>query len=175
MNSDFDYQKVQFYYRQPVLIGGFGRLFSTFETGKIFGEVPLGLMGVIPGNQSWFVIENTYNLLNYYDFVADEYASLHFEHHFNGRLFSRIPFLRKLNLREIVGIKGVYGRVSNENKLLNASGLTYTAPEDIYWEYHAGIGNIFKVLRIDCAWRGSYLEMPNARKFAVRASFGFYF
>ena len=175
LDSDFNYQKLQFYYRQPALVGGFGRLFTTFETGKIFGEVPLGLMGVIPGNQSWFVIENTYNLLNYYDFVADEYASLHFEHHFNGRLFSRVPYLRKLNLREIVGIKGVYGRVSDRNKLLNASGLNYIAPEDVYWEYHAGIGNIFKVLRIDCAWRGSYLDMPDARKFAVRASFGFYF
>jgi len=175
LNSDFNYQKLQLYYRQPALIGGFGRLFTTFETGKIFGNVPLGLMGIIPGNQSWFVIENTYNLLNYYDFVADEYASLHFEHHFNGRLFSRIPYLRKLNLREIIGIKGVYGRVSDDNKMLNASGLTYTAPEDIYWEYHAGVGNIFKVLRIDFAWRGSYLEMPDARKFAIRASFGFYF
>jgi len=59
--------------------------------------------------------------------------------------------------------------------MLNASGLTYTAPEDIYWEYHAGVGNIFKVLRVDFAWRGSYLEMPDARKFAIRASFGFYF
>ena len=175
LNSDFNYQKLQLYYRQPALIGGFGRLFTTFETGKIFGEVPLGLMGVIPGNQSWFVIENTYNLLDYYDFVADEYASLHFEHHFNGRLFSRVPYLRKLNLREIIGIKGVYGRVSDENVMLNASGLTYIAPEDIYWEYHAGVGNIFKVLRVDFAWRGSYLEMPDARKFAVRASFGFYF
>ncbi|WP_374401272.1 DUF5686 family protein [Flavobacterium sp.] len=175
LDSDFDYQKLQFYYRQPTLIGGFGRLFTTFETGKIFGEVPLGLMGVIPGNQSWFVIENTYNLLDYYDFVADEYASLHLEHHFNGRLFSRVPLLRKLNLREIVGIKGVYGRVSENNKALNASGLTYIAPEDVYWEYHAGVGNIFKVLRVDFAWRGSYLEMPDARKFAVRASFGFYF
>ena len=175
LNSDFNYQKLQLYYRQPALIGGFGRLFTTFETGKIFGEVPLGLMGIIPGNQSWFVIENTYNLLNYYDFVADEYASLHFEHHFNGRLFSRVPLLRKLNLREIIGIKGVYGRVSDENRLLNASGLTYTAPEDVYWEYHAGVGNIFKVLRVDFAWRGSYLEMPDARKFAIRASFGFYF
>ena len=175
LESDFNYQKLQLYYRQPSLIGGFGRLFTTFETGKIFGEVPLGLMGVIPGNQSWFVIENTYNLLNYYDFVADEYASMHFEHHFNGRLFSRIPFVRKLNLREIIGVKGVYGRVSENNKTLNASGLKYVAPEDIYWEYHAGVGNIFKVLRIDCAWRGSYLEMANARKFAVRASFGFYF
>lgn len=175
LDSDFNYQKLQFYYRQPILIGGFGRLFTTFETGKIFGEVPLGLMGVIPGNQSWFVIENTYNLLNYYDFVADEYASLHLEHHFNGRLFSRIPYLRKLNLREIVGIKGVYGKVSENNKTLNASGLNYVAPEELYWEYHAGVGNIFKVLRVDFAWRGSYLEMPDARKFAVRASFGFYF
>ena len=175
IDSDFQYDKLQFFYRQPVLIGGFGRLFTTLEVGKIFGQVPLGLMGVIPGNQSWFVIENTYNLLDYYDFVSDEYASLHFEHHFNGRLFSRVPYLRKLNLREIIGIKGVYGRVSDENVMLNASGLTYIAPEDVYWEYHAGIGNIFKVLRVDFAWRGSYLEMPDARKFAIRASFGFYF
>ena len=175
LDSDFDYQKLQFYYRQPVLIGGFGRLFTTFETGKIFNEVPLGLMGVVPGNQSYFIIENTYNLLNWYEFVADEYASLHFEHHFNGRLFSRIPYFRKLNLREIVGIKGVYGRVSDENRLINASGLNYVAPEDLYWEYHAGIGNIFKVLRIDFAWRGSYLDMPNANKFTVKAAFGFYF
>ncbi|WP_320815840.1 DUF5686 and carboxypeptidase-like regulatory domain-containing protein [Flavobacterium sp.] len=175
LDSDFDYQKLQFYYRQPVLIGGFGRLFTTFETGKIFNEVPLGLMGVVPGNQSYFIIENTYNLLNWYEFVADEYASLHFEHHFNGRLFSRIPYFRKLNLREIIGIKGVYGRVSDENRLINASGLNYVAPEDLYWEYHAGIGNIFKVLRIDFAWRGSYLDMPNANKFGIKASFGFYF
>ncbi|MCL9771037.1 DUF5686 and carboxypeptidase regulatory-like domain-containing protein [Flavobacterium sp. HXWNR69] len=175
LNSDFDYQKLQFYYRQPVLIGGFGRLFSTLEIGKIFGQVPLGLMGVIPGNQSYFIIDNTYNLLNYYDFVADQYASLHFEHHFNGRLFSRIPLLRKLNWREIVGVKGVYGTVSDENKFINASGLVYRAPEDVYWEYHAGVGNIFKVLRIDFAWRGSYLDIPDANKFTVKASFGFYF
>lgn len=175
LDSDFDYQKLQFYYRQPVLIGGFGRLFTTVELGKTFGQVPLGLMGVIPGNQSYFIIDNTYNLLDYYDFVSDEYASLHFEHHFNGRLFSRIPLLRKLNWREIVGVKGVYGTVSDQNRLINASGLIYRAPEDVYWEYHAGIGNIFKVLRIDFAWRGSYLDIPDANKFTVKASFGFYF
>ncbi len=175
LNSDFDYQKLQFYYRQPVLVGGFGRLFTTLELGKTFGQVPLGLMGVIPGNQSYFIIDNTYNLLNYYDFVADQYASLHFEHHFNGRLFSRVPLLRKLNWREIIGIKGVCGTVSDENRFINASGLVYRAPEDIYWEHHAGIGNIFKVLRIDFAWRGSYLDIPDANKFTIKASFGFYF
>lgn len=175
LDSDFDYQKLQFYYRQPVLVGGFGRLFSTLEVGKTFGQVPLGLMNVVPGNQSYFIIDNTYNLLNYYDFVADEYASLHFEHHFNGRLFSRIPMFRKLNWREIIGIKTVYGTVSNENQLINASGLTYQAPDKVYWEYHAGIGNIFKVFRLDFAWRGNYFDLPDAKKFTIKGSFGFYF
>lgn len=175
LNSDFDYQKLQFYYRQPVLVGGFGRLFTTFEAGKIFGAVPLGLMGVIPGNQSWFNIENTYNLLDYYEFVADEYVSLHLEHNFNGRLFSRIPGLRDLNLREIIGVKGVYGTTNQKNIALNASNLVYRSPEDVYWEYHAGVGNIFKVFRIDLAWRGSYLDVPGANKFAVKGSFGFFF
>jgi hypothetical protein len=174
-NSDFNYQKLQFYYRQPVLVGGFGRLFTTLEAGKIFGDVPLGLMGIIPGNQSYFIIENTYNNMNYYEFVADEYVSLHLEHNFNGRLFSRVPWLRDLNLREIVGIKGVYGTVSEDNIKLNASSITYRAPEDVYWEYHAGIGNIFKVFRIDFSWRGNYLNLPDANKFTVKGTFGFYF
>lgn len=173
--TDFKYDKLQFYYRQPVLVGGFGRLFTTFEAGKIFGAVPLGLMGVIPGNQSWFSIENTYNLLNYYDFLADEYMSLHLEHNFNGKLFSRIPGIRDLNLREIIGIKGVYGTISDENRALNASNVIYRAPEDVYWEYHAGIGNIFKVFRIDFAWRGNYMNIPDANKFVIKGSFGFYF
>ncbi|WP_329805823.1 DUF5686 family protein [Flavobacterium facile] len=174
-DSDFNYSKLQFYYRQPLLIGGFGRLFSTLEIGKTFGAVPLSLMGVIPGNQSYFIIDNTYNLLNYYDFVADQYTSLHLEHNFNGKLFSRIPLLRKLNWREIIGMKAVYGSVSKENIALNASGQSYQAPVDGYYEYSAGIGNIFKVMRIDGAWRGSYFNVPDARKFTIRVGFGFYF
>jgi Family of unknown function (DUF5686)/CarboxypepD_reg-like domain len=174
-NSDFDYSKLQLYYRQPIYMGGMGRMFATFETGKIFGTVPLGLMAVVPGNQSYFVIDNTYNLMNYYEFVTDQYTSLHLEQHFNGRIFSRIPFMKKLNWREIVGFKAVYGSVSDANKAINASGLNYLAPTKGYWEYHAGIANILKVFRIDFAWRGNYLELPDAKKFTVKGGFGFYF
>ena len=97
-NSDFDYTKVQFSYTQPWQMGGFGRLNTTIEAGKTFGEVPLGLLSVIPGNQTYFSIYNTFSQLDFYEFVSDTYASFHLEHNFNGRLFSRIPFLRKLNL-----------------------------------------------------------------------------
>jgi hypothetical protein len=83
--------------------------------------------------------------------------------------------MRKLNWREIIGFKGVYGSISDENKAINASGLIYKAPEAVYWEYSAGIGNIFKVFRIDLSWRGNYLNLPEINKFAIKGSFGFYF
>lgn len=174
-NSDFNYQKIQLYYRQPILIGGFGRMFTTIEIGKTFGEVPLGLLNVVPGNQSYFTIENTYSLLDYYEFVTDTYASLHVEHSFNGRFLSRIPFLRKLNLRELVGIKGVWGEISDKNKALNASNINYVAPTKGYYEYSVGIGNIFKIFRIDFSWRGNYRNVPNTNNFAIKGAFGFHF
>lgn len=174
-DSDFDYQKVQVYYKQPVLIGPIGRSNFIVELGKTFGTVPLGLMSIVPGNQTYFTIENTFSNLNFYEFVADEYATFQWEHNFHGKIFARVPLLRKLNWREIIGIKGVYGNVSADNIAINASGLVYNAPTDGYWEYSAGIGNIFKVFRIDFSWRGSYLNMPDAQKFAVKGAFGFYF
>ncbi len=174
-NSNFEYEKVQFFYRQPILIGGFGRMFTTFEVGKTFGEVPLGLLSVVPGNQSYFTIENTYSLLDYYEFVTDKYASLHVEHNFNGRFLSRVPLLRKLNLREIVGVKVLWGEISDKNIALNASNINYVAPTKGYYEYNVGIGNIFKVFRIDFSWRGNYKDTLGASNFAIKGAFGFHF
>lgn len=177
LESDFEYERIQFSYQKPWQIGGFGRLISSLELGKTFGAVPLGLLSVIPGNQTLFSLYNTFPNLNFYEFVTDTYATLHLEHNFNGRLFARIPFLRKLNLREIVGVRGAWGQLSDENIALSApANIPLIAPEEqIYWEYSFGIGNIFKILRIDCNFRGNYLDNPEARPFSVTGSFGFDF
>lgn len=174
--SDFDYKKLQFFYNQPLMVGGFGRANASIEAGKTFGEVPLALLSVVPGNQTYFQLYNTFTLLDYYEFVTDTYVAAHFEHNFNGRLFSRIPLLRDLNLREIVGIKGVWGEISEANKQLDASGILLRAPTDKpYWEYSVGVGNIFKILRVDAHFRGNYFENPDARSFGVTINFGFHF
>ncbi len=175
LNSDFKYEKLQLYYKQPIIIGPLGRTNITMELGKTYGTIPLGLMSVIPGNQTYFTIENTFSNLNFYEFISDQYLTLKWDHNFNGRIFSRIPFMRKLNWREIIGVRGVYGTISEENRLINASGLAYNAPENMYWEYSAGIGNIFKVFRLDFSWRGNYLNAPDATKFAIKGAFGFHF
>ena len=183
LGSDFDYTKLQFSYIQPWLVGGMGRLTSTVEVGKTFGEVPLGLLSVIPGNQSYFSIYNTFSQLDFYEFVADTYVSFHLEHNFNGRFFSRIPFLKKYNLREIISLRGAWGQISDDNIALNTTNNPYSIPlvapsNNPYYEYSFGIGNIFKVFRIDFNFRGNYKNAdlyPEARKFGVTGSFGFYF
>ena len=177
LESDFNYDKIQFSYTQPWQLGGFGRLLSTVELGKTFGEVPLGLLSVIPGNQTLFSLYNTFPNLDFYEFVTDTYATLHLEHNFNGRIFSRIPLLRNLNLREIVGIRGAWGSISDANIALSApTNIPLLAPnKEPYWEYSFGVGNIFKILRIDFNFRGNYLDAPEARPFGITGSFGFSF
>jgi hypothetical protein len=175
LNSDFNYDKVQVYYEHPLQIGGFGRLRARVEAGKTFGEVPLALLNVVPGNQTLFNISGAFNTMNFYEFVTDEYVTLHLDHNFNGRIFSRIPGLQQLDLRELVGFKAVYGTISDENIAINRSNIDYRAPEDIYYEYSVGIGNIFRILRIDASFRGNYNSLPDARNFAITGSFGFSF
>jgi hypothetical protein len=179
LDSDFNYTKLQFSYTRPWQLGGFGRLMTTVELGKTFGEVPLGLLSVVPGNQTFFSNYGTFPNLDFYEFVTDTYSAVHLEHNFNGRLFSRIPFLRKLNLREIIGLRGVWGELSDANRLLSSPAAINTplqAPsERIYYEYSVGVGNIFKIFRIDFNFRGNYLENPDARAFGVTGTFGFSF
>ena len=175
LGGDFEYKKLQALYSRPWNIGGVGRLFSTVEVGKTFGAVPLSLLSPIPGNQTYFTIYNTFTQLDYYEFVSDTYSSLYLQQDFGGRIFSRIPIIRKWNLREMIGFRAVYGTISQENIDVNASNISYLAPEDIYWEWSVGVGNIFRVFRLDFNFRGNYLNAPDARKFGVTGSFGIRF
>ena len=175
LGSDFSYDKVQFAYRQGHRLGGLGILSTTLELGKTYGTVPLSLLSPVPGNQALFSIYNTFSQLDFYEFITDEYASLHLQHNFGGRIFSKIPLLKKLNLRELVGFRAVSGSVSKANSAINASGITYVAPARPYYEYSVGVGNIFKVFRLDFNFRGNYRNLENARKFGITGAFGFSF
>lgn len=172
-NSDFNYNKLQFYYFQPFLLKSFGRLIVNVEAGKNFNTVPLALQNVIPGNQSYGLIPNTFSLLNYYEFVTDEYVTFHAEHHFNGKLLSYIPLVKKLKLREVAFYRTAIGSLSDASKNINSTNIMLSAPsQKPYYEYGFGIENIgfgnIRMLRIDFNWRGNYLENPGAQKFGIK-------
>lgn len=185
LDGTHNYHKLQFLYKQPILLGKFGLLDATIEGGKTFGTVPIGLLSPVPANQSFSLVRNTFSLLNYYDFVTDTYAATHLEHHFNGFILNRIPLLKKLKLRSLVTFRAAYGSISTENTVIN-NGLTnsngtpnilYNSPNKLYYEYGFGIENIgygnLRFLRVDAIWRSKYTP-PNGSiaiptpEFAIR-------
>ena len=171
--GDFDYNKLQFLYSQPIILGNLGRTVLNVEAGKNFNTVPLALQNIIPGNQSYFLAPNTFALLKYYEFVADAYSTMHVEHHFQGKLISFIPLINKLKLREIIFWRGAFGSLSEASKDINFENQLYSAPnEQIYYEYGFGFENIgfgnLKILRVDFNWRGNYLDRSDVSKFGVK-------
>lgn len=179
-NADYNYNKLQFMYFQPILLGSWGKTLVDLEAGKNFNAVPLALQNVIPGNQSYSLVPNTFSQLNYYEFVADAYSMLSLEHHFNGRLLAYLPLIKKLKLREVAFIRSAYGTLSEASKNINVEGYKLSAPsEHIYYEYGFGIENIgfgnLRLFRVDFNWRGNYLDRPDVSKFGVKAGFQFNF
>lgn len=178
-DSDFNYNKLQFYYYQPVILRNWGRLFANVEVGKNFDALPLALQNVLPANQSYGLQRGVFSLMNYYEFVADSYAVLFLEHHFNGKILSQIPLIKKLKLREVGIFRAGVGTLKQESIDINAGNMNLSAPEKPYYEYGFGIENIgwgnFRLLRLDFLWRGNYLNHNTAptpvRKFGVQ--FGF--
>lgn len=179
-NADFNYNKLQFMFYKPILLGSWGKTLFSFEAGKNFDTVPLALQNIIPGNQSYGIVQNTFAQLNYYEFVADTYSTMHIEHHFNGKILSFIPLIKKLKLREVAFIRGAYGSLSDASKNINVDNVKYSAPDQqIYYEYGFGIENIgfgnIRIFRVDFNWRGNYLDRPDANKFGIKAGFQFGF
>ena len=175
LNGDFNYDKIQFKYNQPILLGKLGLLIATVDGGKTFGKVPITLLSPIPANQTYWLTKNTFSLMNYYDFVTDTYISGHFEQHFNGYILNRIPIIKHLKLRSLVTFKTVYGSISDENIAINKSNITYKAPTDkLYYEYGFGFENIgygdIRPLRVDFIWRGDHTSVNGlpSPKFAIR-------
>lgn len=175
LNGSFNYDKIQFNYRHPILLGKLGTLRTILDAGKTFGTVPLSLLSPIPANQTFWITSGTFSLINYYDFVTDTYVSGHFDHHFNGLLFNKVPLLKKLNLRSIISFKTVYGTISEANRAINKSNVQYATPTNkLYYEYGFGFENIgyknLRPLRIDLVWRGNHRSINGLHtpKFAVR-------
>jgi hypothetical protein len=165
-NGNMDYSKLLFSYNQPIKLGKFGVFDNTLAAGKIFGDAPLSVLSPVPANQTYSLVTNTFSLLNYYDFVVDQFLVGHFEHHFNGFILNRIPLIQKLKLRSVITFRGVVGNISDRNISINRSSIVYNTPSEMYYEYGFGIENIgfgnLRIFRVDCVWRSEFVNLNSS-------------
>jgi hypothetical protein len=171
--GEYDYQKVVLNLSDRVrLISLLGYTDYTAEVGKIFGAVPYPLMELHGGNETYVYDYMSFNMMKYYEFASDQYASIGMFHHFEGLLFNKVPILKKLKWREVVTCKALWGSVNDINrKTLIFPNTLNALNNEPYVEISAGVENIFKVFRIDALWRSTYLRERAIENFGVK--FGF--
>ena len=168
LNGDFNYRRLSLEIDQWFNVRSFGWSRYIITAGKTWNPLPWPLLSLLPGNETLSFDEFAFNMMNYFEFVTDEYASFYYTHHFNGYFLNRIPLLRKLKWREVAWVKGVIGHLDNQNYNFNEFSKTYINSEvqqnninpltKPYYEAGVAIENILRVLRIDFLWRFSYLN-----------------
>jgi hypothetical protein len=168
LNSQFNYQKIEFQIEQYRNLGSLGRFRYYLNAGKFFGSSAYPFLKIHEGNQSYWLSETTFNLLDYYEFISDTYTTGMLEQHWEGLIFNRIPLVQKLKWRLVTSIKGTYGTMSTSHteniKLPNYTKNLSNIP---YGEASFGIENIFKVGRIDFIWRLSH-NSSSVSRFGIR-------
>ena len=151
--STADYNFVQAEIRKENLSWGLAGFTDLDVTGGMFLQHNrLGFMDFYHpmANQTIFGKPVRYNsgflALPYYAFSTDQpFVEAHLQHHLQGWLLDKIPGLRKLNLKEVIG-----GGIYYADQPTNDPTYPYKLP---YWEVNFGLENIgikaFRMFRID--------------------------
>ncbi len=187
IQSEYNYSSVYLRIEKRFYESQLGYTDMVFEGGNTFGQLPYPLLDIHHANQTYSYQIYSYNLMNFLEFVSDHYVGINLDHHFNGFIFNRIPLLKKLKLREVISIKALWGGVRSENDPTKNNNLykfptdnagtptTFTLDNGPYVEGSVGVGNIFKLLRIDLVKRFTYLDHAGISELGIRGRVKFDF
>jgi len=113
--GQYNYQNININIAKRFYVSQLGYTDVSLEGGYLIGKVPFPLLDIHRANQAYTYQLNSYNMMNFLEFVSDRYASLNVDHYFNGFIFNKIPLLKKLKWREVITGKLLMGDLRSEN------------------------------------------------------------
>ncbi len=160
-------------------LGSWGRMDFRVRASAQWNKVPFQFLLTPPMCLSYVEQEGTLNMLHNMELFMDRRVSWSVEWNLNGKIFNRIPLLKKLKLREYIGFKGCWGMLTDKNNPAKntTDDLLYEFPDNRsyaidshvpYMEFSCGIRNILKLFGVDYVRRLNYLDIPGAKKNGVR-------
>lgn len=157
-----------------------GKFDVQLRAGAQWDKVPFPLLIMPAANLSYVVQRGAFNLINNMEFLNDRYASVDLAWDMNGKIFNRIPLLKKLKWREYIGFKSLWGSLTDKNNpflfqnmgdatlMYFPEGSHVMNPKRPYMELIVGVHNIFKLFHVQYVRRLNYNELPTAHKQGVR-------
>lgn len=170
-------------------VGSWGKIDTYIKGGMQWNVVPFPLLIHPAANQSFIIEDFTFNLISNYEFLNDRYVSGMFSWDLNGKLFNRVPLLKRLKWREYIGVNVLWGTLSDKNNPANSG---YKDPKLFYFPGHfnpdgtykcntmvmdknkpyvemiVGIHNIFKLIHVEYVRRLSYIADPDTNRDGIR-------
>ena len=183
LGGDYDYHYTEASIFKRIWLNSWGRIDLYTRGGVQWSQVPFPLLCMPAANLSYFSQKQAFNLLTNMEFLNDRFVSVDMNWDMQGKLFNRIPLIKKLRWREYIGAKMLWGALSDRNNPFlerNAqSNVLMYFPEDSYlldpkvpyWEISLGIRSIFRFFQIEYVRRMNYNNHPHVHKNSVR--FGF--
>lgn len=176
LKADYNYQKLDLFIQHWSPIGPLGRIKYGVNVGYIFGTAGYPFLKVHEGNQSFWLMDNAFNKMRFFEFISDRYVSAFIENHWDGLIFDRIPLIKKAKLRLVTTGRAVYGQIDPRHETeMRIPTFTKQFGNVPYVEVSAGIENILKIGRVDVFWRLTHLEpgvkVTDKAAFGIRAKY----
>lgn len=115
LGGDYDYNFTEASIYKRLWLNSWGKIDILAKGGIQWNKVPFPLLIMPAANLSYIISDETFNLVNNMEFLNDRYASLDISWDLNGKIFNRIPLLKKLKWREWLGIKCLWGTLTDKN------------------------------------------------------------
>ena len=167
-------------------LGSWGYIDTHLDGGIQWNKVPYPLLIMPPTNLTYLEWEGTFSMMRNMEFLTDRYAFASVAWDLSGKLFNRIPLIKKLKWREYISVKGMWGTLTDKNnprlERNQNDPLLFQLPQESrlfdrnmpYWEVTVGVHNIFKILAVDYVrrmnYRGQGIRM-NGVRFGFQVSF----
>lgn len=183
LGGEYSYNVTEMQLYKRFWLKSWGKMDIYVKGGIQWSQVPFPLLIAPAANLSYIIEDETFNLINNMEFLNDRYVSLDYGWDLNGKIFNRIPLIKHLKWREWIGVKMLWGQLTDKNNpmLVENAGSrmlmpfpqgTYVMdPNKPYAELILGIHNIFKLIQLEYVRRLNYLDLPTANKHGIRLTF----
>lgn len=183
MGGQYRYNLTEMSFFKRFWVKSWGKVDVSIAAGAQWNRVPYPLLIVPASNLSYVIQKDMFNLMTNMEFLNDRYASAHLSWDLNGKLFNRLPLIRRLKWREYIGVKALWGDLTDKNNPMlpqNSSSSVLMAfpagthimdPHRPYVEVLVGVHNVLRFLHIEYVRRLTYLNLPTASKHGVRFKF----